>query len=178
MSRTHAALLRGINVGRAMRVAMADLRAIVEGLGCTDVLTLLNSGNVAFTAARIGTSRLASGIEQALDKQLGVASRVIVLPAGEVEAVVADQPFGKQVTDPSRCMVLVPTTALHLDGLKATAQASWHPEAVALGSRAAYVWCPGGLMESRAYQEVARRLGTEVTTRNWATVLKLHAAMR
>jgi uncharacterized protein (DUF1697 family) len=30
---TFVALLRGINVGRAKRVAMADLRALVEGLG-------------------------------------------------------------------------------------------------------------------------------------------------
>ena len=43
------ALIRGINVGRAKRVAMADLRALVEGLGYRDVDTLLNSGNVVFT---------------------------------------------------------------------------------------------------------------------------------
>jgi uncharacterized protein (DUF1697 family) len=40
------ALIRGINVGRAKRVAMADLRALVEDLGYSDVRTLLNSGNI------------------------------------------------------------------------------------------------------------------------------------
>ena len=44
------ALLRGDNVGRGKRVAMADLRAVVEGLGYRDVRTLLNSGNVVFTS--------------------------------------------------------------------------------------------------------------------------------
>jgi uncharacterized protein (DUF1697 family) len=43
------ALLRGINVGRAKRVAMADLRELVESLGYREVRTLLNSGNVVFT---------------------------------------------------------------------------------------------------------------------------------
>jgi len=43
------ALLRGINVGRAKRVAMADLRTLVESLGYREVSTLLNSGNVVFT---------------------------------------------------------------------------------------------------------------------------------
>jgi uncharacterized protein (DUF1697 family) len=43
-------LIRGINVGRAKRVAMADLRALVESLGYGEVKTLLNSGNVVFTA--------------------------------------------------------------------------------------------------------------------------------
>ncbi|HSD71146.1 MAG TPA: DUF1697 domain-containing protein, partial [Thermoanaerobaculia bacterium] len=45
MRRRHVALIRGINVGRAKRVAMADLRALVGDLGYGDVRTLLNSGN-------------------------------------------------------------------------------------------------------------------------------------
>src|SRR5204863_1567267 len=50
MAATHVALLRGINVGTAKRVAMADLRQLMTGLGYSDVRTLLNSGNVVFTA--------------------------------------------------------------------------------------------------------------------------------
>jgi len=34
------ALLRGINVGRAKRVAMADLRKLLGSLGYSDVVTL------------------------------------------------------------------------------------------------------------------------------------------
>lgn len=45
----YVALLRGINVGRVKRLAMADLRALIEGLGYGDVRTLLNSGNVVFS---------------------------------------------------------------------------------------------------------------------------------
>ena len=47
-----AALLRGINIGPNKRIAMADLRAIVESLGHTDVETYLQSGNVVFTPKR------------------------------------------------------------------------------------------------------------------------------
>jgi len=43
----HIALLRGINVGKAKRVPMADLRALMEGLGYTGVRTLLEPGNFA-----------------------------------------------------------------------------------------------------------------------------------
>ena len=45
----YVALFRGINVGKAKRIAMADLRALLEKLGYTDVRTLLNSGNAVFT---------------------------------------------------------------------------------------------------------------------------------
>ncbi len=44
------ALLRGINVGKAKRVSMENLRALLAGLGFTDVSTLLNSGNAVFQA--------------------------------------------------------------------------------------------------------------------------------
>ena len=48
----HIALLRGINVGRAKRIAMADLRELLASMGYTDVRTLLNSGNVVFSEPR------------------------------------------------------------------------------------------------------------------------------
>jgi hypothetical protein len=48
---THIALLRGINLGGRNKVAMADLRALVSGLGHADVTTYIQSGNVLFTPA-------------------------------------------------------------------------------------------------------------------------------
>jgi len=53
----HVALIRGINVGRAKRVAMAELREAVAALGYGGVRTLLNSGNVVFTAPPRGRGR-------------------------------------------------------------------------------------------------------------------------
>ena len=37
MSQRYVALLRGINVGTAKRVSMADLKKLIEKLGYTDV---------------------------------------------------------------------------------------------------------------------------------------------
>ena len=53
------ALLRGINLGAKRRVAMADLRALLEELGYTDVRTVLASGNAIFTGR---TSRTPSSV--------------------------------------------------------------------------------------------------------------------
>lgn len=41
-------LLRGINVGGKNKIAMAELRQQVEGLGYKDVRTYINSGNLFF----------------------------------------------------------------------------------------------------------------------------------
>jgi uncharacterized protein (DUF1697 family) len=37
------------------------------------------------------------------------------------------------------------------------------------------MWCPAGSIDSRLAPAVAKVLGDAVTTRNWATVTKLHA---
>ena len=42
------AFLRGVNVGGARVVKMADLKAIFEKAGATDVATFIQSGNVLF----------------------------------------------------------------------------------------------------------------------------------
>ena len=47
---TFVALLRGVNVGKAKRVPVTELRALLSGLGYTGVTTLLNSGNAVFRA--------------------------------------------------------------------------------------------------------------------------------
>ncbi len=52
---------------------------------------------------------------------------------------------------------------------------SWHPEAFSIGSKAAYLWCANGIIESKVAQAFSRATGEAATMRNWATVLKLQA---
>lgn len=47
----YIALLRGINAGGRRRVAMADVRTLMTGMGYTGISAYLHSGNAAFTAA-------------------------------------------------------------------------------------------------------------------------------
>jgi uncharacterized protein (DUF1697 family) len=171
------ALLRGINVGRAKRVEMADLRALVESLGYTDVRTLLNSGNVVFTAPRAAPGKAAARIEEALAGQLGISARVTVFTAAELAAAVRDNPLLEVAGDPSRHFVafLADPADRRLEPL---AGQEWAPEVLALGPRVAYIWCPEGLLASRLSEAVGRALGDAVTTRNWATVTKLHTLAR
>lgn len=175
----HVALLRGINVGRAKRIAMADLRALVEGLGYGEVRTLLNSGNVVFTAPRGGAAAAAARrIEEAIAEQLGVTSRVTVLGAGELDALVTGNPLLPLLGvagDPTRLMVAVLNDPSHGARLAPLAAQEWAPDVLAVGERVAYMWCPGGILDSRLAEAVGRALRDGVTTRNWATMLKLHA---
>jgi uncharacterized protein (DUF1697 family) len=62
-----------------------------------------------------------------------------------------------------------------LDGL---AKQEWSPDALALGPQVAYLLCHDGMITSPLPEAVGRALGDAVTTRNWATVTKLHALTR
>jgi uncharacterized protein (DUF1697 family) len=174
---THVALLRGINVGKAKRVAMADLRDIVAGLGYGDVKTLLNSGNVVFSAPGVRAVEAAQRIEKALAAKLRIESRVTVLTAKELRAVIDENPFAKIATEPSRFLVAVPSTKFDLEKLRPHVAKDWSPEYFALGSRVAYMWCPGGVLESGINDVVGRALREAVTVRNWATMSKLQATI-
>lgn len=176
LSERYIALLRGINVGRANRVAMADLRALVAGLGYTDVRTLLNSGNVLFDGPVADTTELSLRIEQALHAHLHVSTQVILLTAADLAVVVDENPLLGIASDPSRLMVSFPRGPVDPRPLQPLLEQDWSPEALALGQRATYLWCPAGLIESRLAQAVARAHGEAPTTlRNWSTVMKLYA---
>jgi len=173
MSMRDVALLRGINVGKAKRVAMADLRAVVESLGCRDVGTLLNSGNVVFTATK--SDGLAARIQKAVAAKTGVTARVTVVTADDLATVVRENPLVDVATDPSRLLVAFPADLADRAKLVALAKQDWKPEAMAVGSRAAYFWMPDGVADSRVAKALDKALRDAVTSRNWGTVLKLYA---
>ena len=170
---TYVGLLRGVNVGRSTRVAMADLRALVEQLGYRGVRTILNSGNVVFAGPRASTARVAGQVELALARHLGVPVRVVVLTAPELADAVAANPLVKVASDPSRLVLAVPSNPKDLVRLNPLLEKDWSPEALAAGPRAAYFWCPGGFIDSPVAEAVRRAFGDSVTMRNWATVGKL-----
>lgn len=174
MAGKHVALLRGVNVGRAKRVAMADLRALVEDLGYRDVRTLLNSGNVVFTVPGVSRGDPAARIEKAITTRLGLSSKVTVLTAKELAAVVTDNPLRQVADNPSRLFVCFLSNPADQKALKPLVRQDWAPEIMAIGPRVVYLWCPEGMLASRLPEAVGRALGDAVTTRNWATVMKLH----
>jgi uncharacterized protein (DUF1697 family) len=170
---TYVALVRGINVGRAKRVAMADLRAMLEGLGFRDVRTLLNSGNVVFTAPKSAPVALAERIEEALTRKLRVTARVTVMSASELQAAVDGVTLRTEGRDPARLIVGFFRAPADERRVSDILRQTWDHDELAIGPRVIYVWCPGGLLESRAIAAIGRAAGDGVTTRNWSTVTKL-----
>ncbi len=169
------ALLQGINVGRARRVAMSALRDLLEALGLRDVRTLLNSGNAVFRGSP-GVEATALAIRAAIEARCGLRVPVIVITAEQLSAIVAENGLPQATGDPSRLLVAFLSTRAALDRARDMLAQSWAPEALAVGSQAAYVWCVNGVAASTLMRALARVMGEAATTRNWTTVLKLQAA--
>jgi len=171
----YVALLRGINVGTAKRVAMADLRDLLGALGYTEVRTLLNSGNAVFAATAAAARNAGTRIEQALVKRLGVASRVLVISGAELAEIVAANPLVEVSDNHSRLMVAFLLNGADHARLEPLARRNWGKERLRLGPRAVYYWCPESLLTSPVAIAVGKMLGGAMTVRNWNTVLRLHA---
>ncbi|HEY0953569.1 MAG TPA: DUF1697 domain-containing protein [Roseateles sp.] len=165
----HVALWRGINVGKAKRLAMADLKLLLAELGATNVATLLNSGNAVFDAKKkLGADK----IRAAVAEKLGVDAAVILKTATEWASIAAEQPI-KEADDPSRLLVAIPA---HAEALQATAGiVAGSGERFVVTDHAAYLWCGNGILESKAAVTLLKQLGEAGTTRNWTTVEKLDA---
>ena len=177
---THVALLRGINLGSHNRVAMPALRALVAGLGHTDVATYIASGNVVFTAGD-PKADLAAELEKAIADGCDVSCRVVVLTCAALARVAADNPYPDE-PDPKRVHAFFLTG---VSGREARARLEQvrdrlgekvgHDEAEIVG-RTLYLHTPDGFGRSELAKALSRPGGpTEGTARNWATVTKLLA---
>ena len=171
------ALLRGINVGRAKRVAMSELREVLEELGCANVRTLLNSGNAVFHVEQPDVRRLAETISAAIERRFGFPVAVVVLTARTLTAIIAANDLLAAGRDPAKLLVAFVPDRTVLAGVRPLLAERWTPEALAVGREAAYLWCANGIADSALVLAVTRAAGNRLTARNWATVLKLHALL-
>lgn len=173
---TQIALIRGINVGTAKRVAMADLREMLTGLGYSDVRTLLNSGNAVFTTAD-SSAGIAAAIEQGLRDDLKVPARVLVRSRAQLIAAMAADPFSDIATDGSKHFLGFldnPPTIADDEIDELADEADTAPDLARLVDGHLYLWCPRGISKATfAPVNWGKKLGTAVTIRNWNTASKL-----
>ena len=170
-------LLRGVNVGKGNRVPMAAFRELLEGQGFSEVRTLLNSGNAVFHSAARSATNHAKAVGARLHEGLGVGVLVVVKSSAEFLAAVAENPIVPPAESHSRFLVAFAQGEAATQGLSGLVPMLEPPELFHIGNHAAYLHCAGGILESKAGSALLGKLGREVTTRNWATVLKLKALL-
>lgn len=167
------ALLRGINLGPANRIAMPALREALGEAGLPGARTYVQSGNVVLDSS-LGPAALADRVEAMIAERFALGIPVVVRTREELAAVVARDPLGEIVTEPKRYQVSFLSAEPAPEVLeRLQARAAPTERLVAIG-RELYAWHPEGVARSKLWAAVAgQRLGVTATARNWTTVTTL-----
>jgi uncharacterized protein (DUF1697 family) len=173
----YAVLLRGINLGRSRRVAMADLRELLTAEGYGNVRTLLQSGNVVLDTDRSATA-LTGALEAALERRFGFPVDVLVRSRDELLGVLAADPLGEVADDGAKYQVVFLAGPADRTLRAALDSDDAGDDRYVLGDRELYLWCPNGIQGSPLMAALGKlRGGPPATTRNWNTVRKLAALL-
>jgi uncharacterized protein (DUF1697 family) len=172
---THIALLRAVNVASNI-LKMEDLRELLSELGFADVRTYLQSGNVVFTA-RGAPAQLACMIEKRLSETTRLPVSVIIRTPVQLQRIIAANPFAQQAGEAPKTVHVtflagsVPKAAAAGIGKLQSGRDRWHAEGGEI-----YLWCPNGYGRTKLTNSALERaLGVRATTRNWNTLMALHA---
>jgi len=173
----YIALLRGVNLAGHKMVAMADLRAMLEGLGFTAVRSLLQSGNLVFQGRAQASASLERKLEQEAQRRLDLATDFHVRTAAEWQSIIKRNPFPDAARkDPGHLLTMCFKEAPAPKDVKALQAAIKGREVVRAVGRQAYFIYPDGVGTSRLTTGlIDKTLGLRGTARNWNTVLKLGA---
>jgi len=170
----YVAFLRGINVGGKHLVKMDALRSVIETLGCKNVQTFIQSGNVIFDSAAKDAAALTKKIEKALLTNFGFPIPVMIRTGAELAALVQLNPFQSAGDDGVKYVTFLTTELKRSPTLPL-----WSPandcaithvggrEIFSVGYR-----LPNG-RSGNVMMLIEKEAGKAVTTRNWNTIVKI-----
>jgi uncharacterized protein (DUF1697 family) len=172
----HLALMRGINLAGKNKLAMRELVAVFEQLGCSDVSTRGNTGNVLFRAPAKLLKRLPEQVQAQLEQELGVKSPVILRSHAELGSACEQNPFIAEGCDASKLHVAFLATAPERARVEALDPNRSPPDRFVVIGREIYLHCPNGLGRTKLSNAwFDGKLATISTVRTWKVVNELHA---
>ncbi len=170
----YVALLRGINVGGNTMIKMEALRNTFEGVGLRNVVSYINSGNLAFDAAAMTEVKLTAKLEQSIEKEFGKAVPVMLREQRDIERILAENPFDGEYESHKEMHVLFLAEEMPREKREQLLAAANPPERFAVKGREIYCHLPMGVADSLLGKSfIEKKLKLAVTGRNWRTVQKL-----
>jgi uncharacterized protein (DUF1697 family) len=170
--------MRGINVGGKNKLPMKDLAAMFVASGCTDVRTLIQSGNVVFHASSAVAAAAPAKVSAAIAKRFGFTVPVVMRTADELAALAAGNPFLAAGADPATLHVMFLADRPAAAKVAALAADRSPGDTFAVHGRDVYLHLPNGVAKSKLTNDwFDRSLATTSTVRNWNTVQRLLAML-
>jgi uncharacterized protein (DUF1697 family) len=168
------AFLRGINVGGNKMVKMEELRSVFEDLGCTNVKTVLNSGNVFFETQQ--SSDVAAKIEDALEKTFSYKIYVVLRTINDIQALINSDPFnGITITSQTRLYVTFlanpPGNVLKIPD--DSSEKDFKMLSVTKSEVCTVLTLSPEKNTTDLMKSIEKEFGKDVTTRSWNTILRI-----
>lgn len=169
----YIAFLRGINVGGKNSLPMKEFVGILEELGCQNVKTYIQSGNVVFKTNEKDMAGFSDRLSAEIKQRRGFAPSVLLLSLTELEKIVANNPFPEGQNDPQALHVGFLAAEPEKPDLKTLESIREKSERFQLINSAFYLYAPNGIGRSKLAASTERLLGVPMTDRNWRTVGKI-----
>ena len=176
--KTYIALFRAINVGGRNKLPMKELVVLLQKLGCGDVRTYIQSGNVVLTSAEKSPERLSVEISRKVKARFGFDPTMKILDARELETAISKNPFPEAAETPEYLhagFLLRKPVKPDLQKLESLKQ---NGERFQLKDKIFYLHAPKGIGRSKLAASSEKLLGVPMTDRNWRTVCKIRDMAR
>lgn len=167
----YVALFRGINVGGNHLLPMKSLTALLEELGCQNVKTYIQSGNVVFDSDKKQATRLSEEIGSAILQAHGFKPKIWLIKESELLDAIDHNPFSTE-TGKALHLFFLESEAKNADLAKLKSLRKENEE-FKLHKKVFYLYAPDGIGRSKLVEKIGPALGVEMTARNWNTISKL-----
>ena len=170
----YIALIRGINVGGNTMLKMTELKTSFETLGFKNVVSYINSGNLAFDASKTAEEKLVGKIEKAIATDFGLHIQVMVREQSSIADILTNNPFEGEFESHKEMHVLFMKDKMPEDKRAQLLENNSDNEKFAVRGREIYALLKLGVADSLLGKGfIERKLKTPVTARNWRTVEKI-----
>lgn len=171
----YVALLRGINVGGNTMIKMAELKAAFEKCGFENVVTYINSGNLAFDSRKTSEDRLASRLETSIEAGFGKAVDVMIREQTDIRRIIENNPFAGEYESHKQMHVLFLKESLPTEKENLLKETDFGDERLMIDGREIYFYLPIGVADSLFSKKAPldKKPRVAYTARNWRTVEKL-----
>lgn len=175
----YVAFLRGINVSGHHKVPMAELRSELEKLNCSNVVTILNSGNVIFDSSHEDIDSLEQLLSDHLEKKFTFSIPTLLRRSEVIHSLIEEAPFSRvEVTKDTRLYASFLSSDVSID-MDLPWSSDDHSYQI-LEYREKMVLSVLDLAISqtpKAMEALELRFGKGITTRNWNTIKRIGAKL-
>ena len=170
----YVTFLRGINVGGKNKIKMETLREMCASLGCSNVKTYINSGNVIFETVETDDNELSKKIENAIETTFALKIKVMTRTMAEIGNLIENNPFAGQFENDKDLHVFFLDEDLSDEKRELLLSHANENEMFAIQSRAIFCLLRISILDSIAGKGfIDKKLKVSATARNWRTVNKI-----